>query len=74
MNWQPVTHSDHSDAPALHAPLPFELDEADRAQAIAARYYIQQHVQRLNAQDAQRRARPDCAQPQAVDIRVTGPL
>lgn len=52
MNWQPVTHSDHSDVPALNAPLPFELDEADRGQAIAARYYIQQHVQHLNARDA----------------------
>lgn len=52
MTWQPVTHSDHSDVPAQSAPLPFELDEADRAQAIAARYYIQQHVRHLNEQDA----------------------
>lgn len=49
MIWHPVTHSDHSDVPAPCAPLAFELDEADRAQAIAARYYIQQHVQHLNA-------------------------
>jgi len=51
VNWQPVTHSDHSDVPAQNA-LPFELGEADRAQAIAARYYIQQHVRHLNALDA----------------------
>lgn len=49
MKWQPVTHNDQADVPAPCAPLPFELDEADRAQAIAARYYIQQHVQHLNA-------------------------
>lgn len=49
MNWQPVTHNDQADVPAPCAPLAFELDEADRAQAIAARYYIQQHVQHLNA-------------------------
>lgn len=52
MNWQPVTHSDHSDVPTQSAAVPFELDDADRAQAIAARYHLQQHVQRLNARDA----------------------
>lgn len=49
MNWQPVTHNDQAAVPASRTPLPFVLDEVDRAQAIAARYYIQQHVQHLNA-------------------------
>lgn len=51
MTWQPVTHNDQTDATGSAAGLPFFLSEADRANALAARYYIQQHVRHVNARD-----------------------
>lgn len=52
MTWQPVTHSDQTDTHGQAGGLPFTLSDADRANAAAARYYIQQHVRHVNTQDA----------------------
>lgn len=45
--WQPLTEAD-TNPHAQYLALPFVLTDAERAQAIAARYYIQQHVRQLN--------------------------
>lgn len=50
--WRPLTESDTL-APEF-APLPglaFTLSDADKANAAAARYYLTQHVRRLNELD-----------------------
>lgn len=48
VKWSPITDSDQADVPADNRPLPFELDEVDRAHAAAARHYLEQHRQKLN--------------------------
>lgn len=54
MTWQPVTQADTCEPQAAHEALPFTLSEADLANAAAARYYIDQHVKRLNALGARK--------------------
>lgn len=56
--WQPITHADQHDVPA-DLGLRFELSEDDVAKAAAARYYIEQHRQRLNARAAHTKEQTD---------------
>lgn len=53
-DWQPAADSDQADVLPQHRPLPFELDEVDRARAAAARHYIEQHRQKLNERNSRK--------------------
>lgn len=54
VTWQPVTQADTCEPQAVHEALPFTLSDVDQANAAAARYYIDQHVKRLNALGARK--------------------